>query len=144
MKYVLLVSHGTIAPAMHETMNAFFIGSRPDLLDASMKEDMGPDEYTELVEHTLRYVRPEDELIVLADLPGGSPLTYASYVINLKGMLDHTVFLAGMNLPTAIDVMLRKDTMSLSELEAAILNAQENALHPFTIPALKEECAEVI
>ncbi len=27
VKYVLLVSHGTIAPAMHETANAFFLVS---------------------------------------------------------------------------------------------------------------------
>ena len=144
MKYVLLVSHGTIAPALHETMRLFFVGSRSDLLHANVDAGMGPDDYVKQLQETLQVVEPEDEIIVLADLLGGSPLTYASYVINMMGMLEKTVFLAGMNLPTAIDVMLKKDTTDIHNLEKEILNNRKDGLMPFTLPALQEEQYECI
>jgi PTS system N-acetylgalactosamine-specific IIA component len=73
MKYVLPVSHGTVAPSMHETLKAFFLGDKADLIHANMKEGMGPDKSIEEVRETLRVIKPEDELIVLAALLGGSP-----------------------------------------------------------------------
>ena len=93
MKYVLLSSHGTIAPAMHETAAAFFLGQRDDLLHVNLAEGMGLEEYTENVKKVLSVVGPKDGLIVIADLMGGSPLTYASYAINEMGLLKHTTFL---------------------------------------------------
>ena len=87
MKYVLPVSHGTVAPSMHETLKAFFLGDRADLIHANMKEGMGPDEYIEEVRETLQ-------------------------VINEMGLLERSWFLSGMNLPMVIDIMMKKDTMS--------------------------------
>ncbi len=140
MKYVLLVSHGTMAPAMHETLNAFFLGSRADLLHANMAEGMSPDEFTETVRTTLHDITEEDELIVLADILGGSPLTYASYAINTMGLLERSWFLGGMNLPMVIDIMMKKDNMSTRYLMNHFLNEARETVRPFCLPKLSMEC----
>ncbi len=141
MKYVLLVSHGTLAPSMHETLKAFFLGDRADLIHANMEEGMGPDEYIDEVRETLSVIKPEDELIVLADLLGGSPLTYASYVINEMGLLDRSWFLSGMNLPMVIDIMTKKDTMSTRYLMNHFLDEARETVVPFALPKVNTECA---
>jgi PTS system N-acetylgalactosamine-specific IIA component len=134
VKYVLLVSHGTIAPAMHETANAFFLGEREDLLHANVAEGMGLEEYTENVKKVLSVVGPKDGLIVIADLLGGSPLTYASYAINEMGLLKHTTFLTGMNLPLVIDVLTRKDDVNHEFIGDEMVCEIRDSIGPFFLP----------
>lgn len=141
MKYVLLVSHGTLAPSLHETMREFFLGEREDLLHVNMKEGMGPDAYIEEVRRVLNAVKPEDDLIVLADLLGGSPLTYASYVIHEMGLLPQAWFLGGMNLPMAVDIMMKKDTMSTWYLMNHFVDEARNTVMPFFLKPSGMECA---
>ena len=134
MKYVLLISHGTIAPAMHETAAAFFLGQRDDLLHVNLAEGMGLEEYTENVKKVLSVVGPKDGLIVIADLMGGSPLTYATYAINEMGLLKHTTFLTGMNLPLVIDVVTRKDDVHHEYIEDEMVCEIRDSLGPFFLP----------
>ena len=142
MKYVLLVSHGTLAPAMHETAAAFFLGQREDLLHANVEEGMDPAEYTENVKKVLRVVGPKDGLIVIADIMGGSPLTYASYAINEMGLLKHTTFLAGMNLPLVIDVVTRKDDVKHEYIGQELICEMRESLGPFFLPKTENESSD--
>ena len=142
MKYVLLVSHGTLAPAMHETAAAFFLGQREDLLHANVEEGMDPAEYTENVKKVLRVVGPKDGLIVIADIMGGSPLTYASYAINEMGLLKHTTFLTGMNLPLVIDVVTRKDDVKHEYIGQELICEMRESLGPFFLPKTENESSD--
>ena len=140
MNYILLVSHGTVAAAMHETLNAFFYGKRNDLLHACIEEGMSPEEYAAEVRQVLSVVGESDTLTVLADLMGGSPLTYASYVINAIGLSDRTEYLCGMNLPMIIDVLdsLGKTTKKRSFSNNGFLQEVRNSIRPFVLPSLSE------
>ena len=40
---------------------------------------------------------------------GGSPLTTAMDILNLKGMLNSAIVIGGMNLPLALTTVLMKD-----------------------------------
>lgn len=144
MKYVLLVSHGTVAPAMHSTLNSFFLGNRPDLLDVSIRENMTPETFATNVRKVLAPVKKTDDLIVLADIMGGSPITYASAVVNDMGLLNHTYFLTGMNLPTVLNVMLKKDTISTKQLCSELLSDAKDTIRPFTIKAENHTTPECI
>ena len=137
MNYVLLVSHGTVAAAMHETLNVFFLGNRNDLLHACIEEGMSLDEYVSEVRQVLSVIGKEDTLTVLADLMGGSPLTYASYVISTMGLSDRTEYLCGMNLPMIMEVLDRKNTKPAFG-NNAFLQEIRNTIRPFILPAVSE------
>ena len=145
MNYVLLISHGTLAEAMHNTLKAFFVGDRPDLLHVCMEEGMSPDQYAENVTRILSKVTENDKLTVLADLMGGSPLTYASYVINEMGLLDETTFLCGMNLPMIVELLTGKEQPAVHVQRHSFLEEARNTIRPFVLPPLETLCtAEAI
>lgn len=144
MKYVLLVSHGTLAPALYETLVSFFVGNREDLLYANEAEGMGPDDFVEVLQEKLQVIGEDDEVIVLADLLGGSPITYTSYTINMMGLLDRAVFMTGMNMPTVIDVLALKDSMSIHELVDHICSSPATRVMPFQLTPYAEESTEAI
>ena len=64
------------------------------------------DEFAEVFKEAVSPITGEDEIILLGDLIGGSPLTTALNVINEKGLTDNTVVLGGMNLPLAFQVAM--------------------------------------
>ena len=145
MNYVLLISHGTLAEAMHNTLKAFFVGDRPDLLHVCMEEGMSPDQYAENVAEILSKVTENDKLTVLADLMGGSPLTYASYVINEMGLLQSTSFLCGMNLPMIVDLLTDREQPAVHVQKRGFLEEARNTIRPFVLPPMETLCtAEAI
>lgn len=88
MKYVVLVSHGTFAPGLHSVLKMLAGGEREDILSASMEDGMGADDFVKRFEATIASVTEEDEIILLADIIGGSPLTNALNVLSQKGILN--------------------------------------------------------
>ena len=145
MNYILLVSHGTIAEAMHETLKAFFVGDRPDLMYVCLKEGMSPDEFAGQVREILADIRAEDDLTVLADLMGGSPLTYASCAVSEMGLLERTSFLCGMNLPMVLELLTGKEHSLRHSGSDEYLQEARNTIRPFSLPPLESLCgAEMI
>ena len=58
----------------------------------------------------------ESEIIVLADIIGGSPLSTAMNVLAQSGLIDKTTVLGGMNLPLALTTILMKDVLDTDAL----------------------------
>ena len=49
MKYILLVSHGMMAPGLHNALGMLAGEGREDILSTSLKNGMGADEFAENV-----------------------------------------------------------------------------------------------
>ncbi len=128
MKYVVLVSHGTFAPGLHSVLKMLAGGDREDILSASMEDGMGADAFVERFEKTIAPVKEEDEIILLADIIGGSPLTNALDVLSQKGLLGQTTAFGGMNLPMALTASMMKDAMDAETLEASLIQESQNAI----------------
>lgn len=128
MKYVVLVSHGTFAPGLHSVLRMLGGGDRTDILSASMEDGMGADAFVERFENTLAPVAAEDEIILLADIIGGSPLTNALDVLSKKGMLGRTMAFGGMNLPMALTASMMKDALDNETLAAALIAESQSAI----------------
>ena len=109
MKYVVLVSHGTFAPGLHSVLNMLAGGGREDILSTSLQDGMGADEFAENFGKLVEPIKEEDEIILLADIIGGSPLTTALDVLTKKGLLAKTTAFGGMNLPMALTATLIKE-----------------------------------
>ena len=108
MKYILLVSHGTMAQGVHSVLDMLVGEGREDILSTSLKNGMGADELAENVRKCVSVVKEEDELLVFADLIGGSPLTTTANVLAEEGLLNRTTMVGGMNLPLVVSALYQK------------------------------------
>lgn len=128
MRYVVLVSHGTFAPGLHSVLNMLAGGGREDILSTSLQDGMGADEFAENFGKLVEPIKEEDEIILLADIIGGSPLTTALDVLTKKGLLAKTTAFGGMNLPMALTATLMKDALDTESLKASLVSESRDAI----------------
>ena len=105
MKYVVLVSHGEFAKGLANALT-MLAGEKKEVIAVGLENGKTADEFAEVFKEAVSPITAEDEIILLGDLIGGSPLTTALNVINEKGLTNNTVVLGGMNLPLAFQVAM--------------------------------------
>lgn len=139
MKYILLVSHGMMAPGLHNALGMLAGENREDILSTSLKNGMGADEFAENVRKCVSVVKQEDELLVFADLIGGSPLTTTADVLASEGLLGQTRMIGGMNLPLVLSAAVTKDTMDTGEMIDMLIPESREMLQEFSVEATEAE-----
>ncbi len=139
MKYVVLVSHGTMAPGLHNALSMLAGGGREDILSTSLENGMGASDFAECVRKCIAKITEEDEILLFGDLVGGSPLTTAANVIAEQGLMGKTVMLGGMNLPLALSAVLMKDTMDTKELVEMLIPEAREELKRFEVESNESE-----
>ena len=136
MKYVILVSHGKFANGLNDALS-MLAGNREDILSVGLENGKSVDEFVALFTEKVKDISNDDEVILLGDIIGGSPLTNATNVLVNKGI--KTVILGGMNLPLALTTVLIKDTVSLDEISDQVLEQARMAMQEFKIVEESEE-----
>ena len=128
MRYLLLVSHGTMAPGLHSVIR-MLLGDREDVLSYSMEDGVSADAFVAGLENVIAPITPEASVLVLGDIIGGSPLTNTLNTLTQKGLLARTIAIGGMSLPMAISALMAiDDGMDDASLVAsAISEAREGA-----------------
>ena len=127
MKYVVLVSHGEFANGLKNALS-MLAGNKPEIISAGLKDGMDADAFAKELLDKLDVINQDDEVILLGDLVGGSPLTTAMDVLNQKEMLNSTVVIGGMNLPLALTTVLMKDAFDNDALVKQILSEAHEGL----------------
>lgn len=136
MKYVILVSHGKFANGLNDALS-MLAGNREDILSVGLENGKSVDEFTALFTEKVKDISNDDDVILLGDIIGGSPLTNATNILVNKGI--KTVILGGMNLPLALTTVLMKDTVSLDEIANQVLEQARMAMQEFKIVEESEE-----
>lgn len=136
MRYVILVSHGKFANGLNDALS-MLAGNREDILSVGLENGKSVDEFVVLFTEKVKDISTDDEVILLGDIIGGSPLTNATNVLVNKGI--KTVILGGMNLPLALTTVLMKDTVSLDEIADQVLEQARMAMQEFKIVEESEE-----
>ena len=139
MKYVVLVSHGTMAPGLHNALAMLAGEGREDILSTSLENGMSSAVYAENVRSCISKITDDDEILLFGDLVGGSPLTTATNVIAEKNLLGKTVVIGGMNLPLALSAVLMKDTMETKELVEMLIPEAREELKEFHVAESESE-----
>lgn len=139
MKYVILVSHGTFAPGLHSVLKMLAGGDRSDIISASMEDGMGGDDFIRRFEEVTKSVTERDEIILLADIIGGSPMTNALDFLSQKGLLSKTIAFGGMNLPMALTAAMMKDGMDQENLRSSLLIEAKNAMMEMELRIKEDE-----
>ena len=126
MKYVVIVSHGMLAPGLHDAVKMLAGEDSPEVLSTSLLNGMGADEYA-------------DNFRKLISV-GGSPLSFAANVLAEEGLLGRTLMIGGMNLPLVLTTVLSKDMMELEDIKSEILPDAVEGLKVFEV--VSEESAD--
>lgn len=138
MKYVVLVSHGEFAEGLANALS-MLAGQKEEVLAVGLKDGQTADEFACRFKDVIKQVNSDDDIILLGDLIGGSPLTTAMNVIAELGMSSNTVIMGGMNLPLALTTVLMKDVFDKDALVEQVLEEAHGALKEFKVEVDDED-----
>ena len=130
MKYLVLVSHGEFAAGL-KTSLMMLAGQRDDVIASGLPDGKTADEFAEIFKESVKDIH--EEIVLLADIVGGSPLTTALNVLAEKGLMEKTTTIGGMNLPLALTSVLMKDTLQGDSFVQAVLSEATTALQEFKV-----------
>ncbi len=124
MRYLIVISHGELASGFCNALG-MLVGEREDVLHAAFKDGMGLPEFKENVKNLIAPITEADEVIVMADLISGSPLTTTMEAIAEHMPLTNVRAIGGMNLPLAVTAIENEDEPLDETVEAMIECAVE-------------------
>ena len=133
MRYLILVSHGTFAPGLHNALGMMAGSDREDIRSTSLLDGMDVDTFRANFAELLGDITPEDEIILTADIIGGSPLTTALDVLTEKGLLGKTLAIGGMNLPLVLTAAFADAETPLDELEQELTGEAKDQIKRFDL-----------
>ena len=108
MRYLIVVSHGELASGFCGALE-MLVGEREDVFHVAFKDGMGLPEFKENVKALIEPITEEDEVIVMADLISGSPLTTTIEAVAEHVPLTNVRAIGGMNLPLAVTAIENED-----------------------------------
>lgn len=133
MRYLILVSHGTFAPGLHNALGMMAGSDREDIRSTSLLDGMDVDTFRANFAELVGDITAEDEIILTADIIGGSPLTTALDVLTEKGLLARTLAIGGMNLPLVLTAAFADADTPLNELEAEFTGEAKDQIKRFAL-----------
>lgn len=133
MRYLILVSHGTFAPGLHNALGMMAGSDREDIRSTSLLDGMDVDTFRANFAELVGDITPENEIILTADIIGGSPLTTALDVLTEKGLLGKTLAIGGMNLPLVLTAAFADADTPLDELEAELTGEAKDQIKRFAL-----------
>ena len=133
MRYLILVSHGTFAPGLHNALGMMAGSDREDIRSTSLLDGMDVDTFRANFAELVGDSTAEDEIILTADIIGGSPLTTALDVLTEKGLLGKTLAIGGMNLPLVLTAAFADADTPLEELEQELTGEAKDQIKRFDL-----------
>lgn len=133
MRYLILVSHGTFAPGLHNALGMMAGSDREDIRSTSLLDGMDVDTFRANFAELVGDITAEDEIILTADIIGGSPLTTALEVLTEKGLLGKTLAIGGMNLPLVLTAAFADAETPLEELEQELTGEAKDQIKRFDL-----------
>ena len=133
MRYLILVSHGTFAPGLHNALGMMAGSDREDIRSTSLLDGMDVDTFRANFTELVGDITAEDEIILTADIIGGSPLTTALDVLTEKGLLGKTLAIGGMNLPLVLTAAFADADTPIEELEQELTGEAKDQIKRFDL-----------
>lgn len=132
MKYVVMVSHGMMASGIKDSLE-MLAGAKEEVLALGLLNGQGVDEFKENLKQLLEGVTTDDEVIVLGDIVGGSPLSTTLNYLDEAKLLAKAIIIGGMNLPLALTCVLMKDTMATDQLPGVVIGEATGSIKQFQL-----------
>ena len=114
-------------------------GEREDVISVGLEDGMSADEFAEKFSNAISKITTDDEIILLGDIVGGSPLTNAIEQVSNKGLIEKTVIFGGMNLAMALTATLMKDGVDTDMLKDSLINEAKDAIKEFVMTPANDD-----
>lgn len=103
---VLIVTHGSLADGLIDTAK-LIVGDVSKVSGIGFKHGDDPDNLIELIRQKVEStLRDDKELLIFADLLGGSPSNRIAMYLNTMKRRDKVEAVVGINLPMLLDALL--------------------------------------
>lgn len=103
---IVIASHGDFASGVLQSATMIF-GKQEKVKTVSFQPNEGPDDLKNKFEIALTTFSPDDTVLFLVDLWGGSPFNVASQIV--AEHQDSMALMTGVNLPIVIDAFTVRD-----------------------------------
>lgn len=122
MNRILIVSHATLSKGISEAAK-MIAGDSMNIDYISLENGGG---ITKFKEDLTKYIDDlgDDNLIILADLQGGSPQLGTVDVLSQKGLIDIIPIIVGVNLPLLLSLIFTPDFTDIEELDRIIVDTR--------------------
>ena len=118
---------------MHNALGMMAGSDREDIRSTSLLDGMDVDTFRANFTELVGDITAEDEIILTADIIGGSPLTTALDVLTEKGLLGKTLAIGGMNLPLVLTAAFADAETPLDELEQELTGEAKDQIKRFDL-----------
>jgi mannose/fructose/sorbose-specific phosphotransferase system IIA component len=137
VKKVLLISHGTMAQGLFQAGQMIY-GDLKEVDYLCLEANMGIETFKQKLAERIDEIKDASQIIILADLKGGSPYTAAVTLLGEKGLLPKCEVISGLNLPMLLAVLFTENEMGPAEVAEVISSATEG-IGRFEVQAENEE-----
>lgn len=139
MRYFILVSHGTFAPGLHNALGMMAGADREDIRSTSLLDGMDVDTYRKKFATLVADLTAEDEILLFADIIGGSPLTIAMEVLTERNLMQNTVAIGGMSLPLVLTAAFSDADASLREVADEVMEEGRSQIKAFRLDGEEDD-----
>lgn len=94
---IVIVGHGEFSTGLKNAAE-MILGEQENMVAVPLLPTDSPESYLEKLKEA---TEPYDDLVILADLKGGTPANLANYIVREK----NCKCIAGINLPTLLEIM---------------------------------------
>ena len=109
------------------------------MISVGLEDGMSADEFAEKFSNAISKITEDDEIILLGDIVGGSPLTNAIEQVSNKGLIGKTMIFGGMNLAMALTATLMKDGVDTDMLKDSLINEAKDAVKEFVMTSANDD-----
>lgn len=121
---IIVISHGEMTYGIKQTTE-MIVGKQEELYFISLKQD-NPEEFSTDINNLLAKFSKEQEILILADLYGGSPFLTTAEIIMQS--YSNARLIAGVNLPMLLECIFGRMAMNIDQLVELGENAGKEAI----------------
>ena len=127
MVSIIIATHGAAAPALLDSA-AMIIGDTPNVHTVTFQPGQGPEDLIEAYDKAVP--DPEEPLLILVDLFGGSPYNAGARHVAER---DNADVISGVNIPMLIETLpaARKENATIEKLTTKALKAGGSGVRAF-------------
>lgn len=125
MTSVIVTGHGHFPTGLLSAVS--LVAGKPDsTVGVDFEEGMSSDDLRRKLEQAIAELEG-DEILILADLVGGTPFNMAT-AIKLERSDKHIQVIAGANMPALVEAIFSRGMYTMDQLVASALNAGKEGL----------------
>ena len=109
---ILIVTHGHLSESLLDTAS-MFVSDNTQTSTVTFLAGQGVEDLEASVRGAIQELTPNDGILALVDLPGGSP---ARVIGGLLFENEKIELLTGVNLPMLVEVLMLRGSLNLAEL----------------------------